>query len=177
MREVLPSQATESDLALRMRLKLMAKVIDEVGQERFHRAVEKAISISHSRYHVTVARIRECAGLQYVPPRPPAAVAWEFVVQVFLDHVRTDGNGNYHLEPKYQSVDGKVTVTDPPEVPPAILRAVRSMGGWAAIAEAWPEFISQKFRDFKDLYDPGEVQGMNSGKQLINGQESEVGRG
>lgn len=137
-----------------MRLKLLGQLVDEIGETRYMRAIEKAISISHNRWQVTVARIRECAGLYYVPPRQPAAVAWAHIIQVFIDHVRTDGNGNYVLEEKVRNVDGKAVVTPVPAVPAASLRAIRSLGGWAAIAEAWPEYTAQRFREFKDLYEP-----------------------
>jgi hypothetical protein len=152
-REVLPAQQQESDLALKMRLKLLGQLVEEVGEARFMQAIEKAISISHARWQVTVARIRECAGLCYTPPRSPAAVAWEFLIQVFLDHVRIDGKGNYVLEEKVRNVDDKAVVTPVPVVPAASLRALRSLGGWAAIAEAWPTYITAKWRDFRDFYE------------------------
>jgi len=42
-REVLPAQQQESDLALKMRLKLLGQLVEEVGEARFMQAIEKAI--------------------------------------------------------------------------------------------------------------------------------------
>lgn len=150
-----PNQHAESDLALKTRLKLLAEVVAEVGPERFLRAVEKAIAVSPNRFQVSVARIREMAGLFYTPPRHPAVVAWEQIVQIFLDHCRTDANGNYQLEDKVRIVDGTAVVTRPPEIPDASMKALRSIGGWAALAEAWPEYAGAKFKDFREFYEPG----------------------
>lgn len=153
-----PTQQRESDLALKLRLKLLAEVVREVGPDRFMAAVEKTIAVSPNRFHCTVARIREMAGLMYQPPRQPAAVAWEQLVQVFVDHVRTDANGNYRPEERVRIVDGETIVTPAPALPEATQRALRSLGGWAAIAEAWPEYIGQKYRDFCSLYEPDSPQ-------------------
>jgi hypothetical protein len=152
VREIFPVANNESDYSVKIRLELMAEVIAEVGQEAFLAAVKRAISISQRRYDVTVARIRECAGLRYVPPPSPTALAWEFVTQTFLNHVRTDGDGNYRLEDKVVVVGGVASVTGVPKIPFPIKRAISALGGWAAIAEAWPEYIGQKYAQFKELY-------------------------
>lgn len=152
VREVLPSQYQESDLALKLRLKLLGELVAEVGEARFMRAVEKAISVSHSRHQVTVARIREIAGLVYSPPRQPATVAWEQLIQVFLDHCRTDPDGNYRLEDKVKNVDGAAVIVPVPRLPEATLHALRSIGGWAGLAEAWPEFAGARLKEFREFY-------------------------
>jgi hypothetical protein len=151
-REIFPVQNPESDFALRLRLKLMAQIVDEIGQDRFMEAVEKAISVSFGRYAVSPARIRECAGLRWTPPPSPAAQAWALVTQVFIDHCRTDENGNYRLEEKIVNVNGVARVFAVPELSPAIKRAIQGLGGWAGLAEAWPEYWSGKLRDFRELY-------------------------
>ncbi len=152
VREIFPVQGIESEFSLKLRLKLMAQICEEVGRDRFMEAVEKAISVSFGRYAVNPARIRECAGLRWTPPPSAAATAWDLVTRVFIDHCRTDSNGNYHLEEKVTLVDGKAKVTPVPEIPLAVKRAIQCLGGWAALAEAWPEFFTQKFNIFKELY-------------------------
>jgi hypothetical protein len=152
VRELFPVANTESDYSVRLRLKLMAQIVEEVGQDRFMLAIEKAISISQRRYDVSIQRIRECAGLRYTPPPTPVSLAWEFVTRVFVDHIRTDENGNYRLEDKFFMQDGLVHTIPAPEIPPAIKRAIQCLGGWAAIAEAWPEYIGQKYGQFKEFY-------------------------
>lgn len=156
VREMFPVANTESDYSVKLRLKLMAQIVDEIGQDRFMLALEKAISISQRRYDVSIQRIRECAGLRYVAPPTAVALAWEFVMKVWVEHCRTDENGNYRLENKYlktTSPNGdSFSAIPPPEIPPAIKRALRSLGGWAAIAEAWPEYIGQKYNQFKEFY-------------------------
>lgn len=149
-----PNQKEDSDLAVRTKIKLLAEVVEAVGPERFLRAVEQAIAVSPNRFQVSVARIREMAGLFYTPPRHPAVIAWETVIQVFLDHVRPNGDGNYQLENKVRIVDGIAVVTQPPAVPAASMKALRSIGGWAALAEAWPEWTAQTFKNFREFFQP-----------------------
>jgi hypothetical protein len=147
-----PVQQVESDEAAKLRLELLAEVAEAVGEQRFVQAVRKAISVSHRRWDVSVARVREMAGLRFVPEPSPAAKAWTFLIQVFIDHCRTDQDGNYRLEPKTVIVDEKAKVTPVPDVPLPIKRALQSLGGWAAIAESWPEYVGAKFNQFKELY-------------------------
>ena len=115
-------------------------------------AVKAAIAVSKSRWDCSVSRIREMAGLRYEPPQSRMAAAWDMLTQVFLDHCRMDGNGSYRLEEKIVLRDGVAEVTPVPEVPPAVMRAVRALGGWNGLAEAWPKQWSYKLRDFKELY-------------------------
>jgi hypothetical protein len=149
-----PNQKPESDIATRLRLKGLREILEVVGEARFFRAIELATFNSRNRFDCSVMKVREFAGLSTAPPRSPAVVAWEQVIQVFLDHVRTDGDGNYRLEDKVRMVNGLAAITKPPEVREASLRALRSIGGWAAIAEAWPEYIGQRLREFEKLYEP-----------------------
>jgi hypothetical protein len=152
IREIFPSQQPESDEATKLRLELMAELAEEIGEARFVRAVRDTIKISHRRWDCSVARVREMAGLRHAPAPTAAAIAWEWVMRVYLDHCRVDGNGTYQLEDKVTVFDGVANITPAPKVPSAIQRALRSMGGWAAIAEAYPEYIGAKYRDFKELY-------------------------
>lgn len=153
MRETFPSQQQESDDATKLRLELLAELAEEIGEQRFVRAVKDAIKVSHRRWDCSVARVREMAGLKWTPPPSNAALAWEFVTQTFLNHCRTDGDGNYRLEIKVvRGEDELAKIIGVPEIPPPVKRAIQGLGGWAALAEAWPEYWSQKLRDFKDLY-------------------------
>jgi hypothetical protein len=156
IREIFPMQQADSDEAAKLRLELMAELASEVGEQRFVKAVRDTIKVSHRRWDASVARIREMAGLRYTPDPSPAAKAWALVTQVFIDHCRTDENGNYRLEEKIVNFDGVARVFAVPELSPAIKRAIRSLGGWAAIAEAWPEFHGAKYRDFKELFSEDE---------------------
>lgn len=152
IREMFPTQQAESDEAAKLRLELMAEIAETVGEQRFVQAVRAAIKVSHRRWDVSVARVREMAGLRWTPEPSPAAKAWQFVTDTFLNHVRTNEQGNYVLEEKTVNRDGKAQVTPIPEIPPAISRALRALGGWAAIAEAFPEYHTQKWSQFRDFY-------------------------
>ena len=152
IREMFPSNQPESDEAAKLRLELMAEIAEQVGEQRFVQAVRGAIKVSHRRWDVSVARVREMAGLRWTPEPSPAAQAWELVTRVFIDHCRTDSNGNYHLEEKVTLVDGKAKVMPVPEIPQAVKRAIQCLGGWAALAEAFPEFWGQRWKQFEQFY-------------------------
>lgn len=155
--ETFPVQQKVSDEAAQLRLELMAEIAAEVGEQRFVQAVRNAIKISHRRWDVSIARIREMAGLRFMPEPSPAAQAWELITRVFIDHCRSDADGNYRLEEKVTIVDGKACVTPVPEIPPAAKRAIQCLGGWAALAESWPEFWQAKLKDFRELYHEADV--------------------
>jgi len=170
VREMFPVANNESDYAVKTRLRLLGKIVDEIGYERFMEALDQAMSISQRRYDVTPARIRECAGLRWVSPPTAAALSWEWVMRVFVDHCRVDGKGNFHLEDKVVMLDGLATVTPAPKVPQAIQRALRSMGGWSAISEAFPEYIGQRYAQFKELFhedEPGPRADLGVGLEKI----------
>jgi hypothetical protein len=167
IKESFPTNQAESEQAAELRLELLAELAEQVGEQRFVRAIRDTIKVSHRRWDCSVARVREMAGLRYVPPPSLAAQAWEMVTQVFIDHCRTDANGNYRLEDKIVNVNGAARVFHVPEIPLAIKRAIRSLGGWAAIAEAWPEYIGAKYRDFKELYHEDDSPRVDSGLERV----------
>ncbi len=152
IREVFPMQQAESDEAAKLRLDLMAELAEEVGEQRFVRAVRDTIKVSHRRWDCSIARVREMAGLRWQPPPSATAKAWEFVTQVFIDHCRTDANGNYVLEDKIVNMGGIARVFHVPEIPSAVKRAIQGLGGWAAIAEAWPEYHGQRYKQFQEFF-------------------------
>ena len=152
IREMFPTQQQESDEAAKLRLELMAEIADAVGEVRFVKAVRDAIKVSHRRWDCSVARIREMAGLKWTPPISASAEAWQLVTRVFIDHCRTDGDGNYRLEEKVVNVNGRAQVTPVPEIPMALKMAIQCLGGWAALAESHPEYWGQKANQFKEFY-------------------------
>jgi hypothetical protein len=145
-------QQATSEEAMQLRMELLSELAEQVGEQRFVKAIRDTIKVSHRRWDASVARIREMAGLRYTPEPSPAAQAWALVTQVFIDHCRTDENGNYRLEEKIVNVNGVARVFAVPELSPAIKRAIQGLGGWAGLAEAWPEYWSGKLRDFRELY-------------------------
>lgn len=152
IKETFPSNQTESEQAAELRLELFAELVEQVGEQRFVRAVRDTIKVSHRRWDCSVARVREMAGLKWTPPATSVAIAWQLVTRVFLDHCRVDADGNYRLEEKVVNVDGAARVTPVPEIPPAVKRAIQCLGGWAALAEAHPEFWGQRWNQFKEFY-------------------------
>ena len=158
IREIFPMQQADSDEAAKLRLELMAELAEQVGEQRFVKAVRDTIKVSHRRWDCSIARIREMAGLKYVPEPSAVALAWRFVTDFYLNHVRPDprGTGNYVFEEKVVNVDGVAKVTPVPEIPPAISRALRSIGGWAAIAEGYPEYHAQRYKQFQEFYSDDE---------------------
>lgn len=156
IREFFPIQQSESDLATRVRLELLAEIVAEVGEAKFIAAVKQTLKISRNRYECTVLRIRECCGLPWTPPLSPASAAWAFATKVFTEHARTNAEGQYVLEPRYTRSEGKVTITPPPHIPASVKRAIDAMGGWGALADrsVW----GYRMRDFRDLYAEGDAQ-------------------
>lgn len=157
-REIFPSQQQESDFALKLRLELLAQIVREVGQERFLEAVKQAISISRGRYDVTIARIRECAGLLYTPPISPAMQAWAQIMNIVRNHLKPAPEGGYRMERAYISRirDGKQETAEipVPELPMPARRALQAIGGWATLAETEPQYMPQRMRDFQAVYEP-----------------------
>ena len=147
-----PPSMNESDMALRVRLDMLAIIAHEIGAPRFINAVTQAISLSRGRYDVTVLKIRECAGMTATIPPSAATRAWMFVMDVVAHHVRPAPEGGWQLEAWTGRVDGEIRTVSVPEIPEPVKRAVRAIGGWAALAETDPAFISQRMRDFKECY-------------------------
>lgn len=152
VREIFPSTLAESDEALNLRLDLLAEIAVECAPGQFMQAVRKAISLSRSRFDVSVAKVRQCAGLPADLPQSPATRAWLFVVEVLDRHVRLAPEGGWQLEPFCRNIDGKYEMVPVPAIPGAILKAVRALGGWGALKETEPQYFGQRMRDFEGLY-------------------------
>jgi hypothetical protein len=153
VREFFPTtQNNDSDIAVKLRLELMANIVKEIGPERFIEAVKQAISISASRYECSIKRIRECAGLKTTPEPNPAMRAWLLVVEVLHRHVRPGPDGGYRLEASVIFQGGEYVTIPVPTIPEPVSRAVRAIGGWGALVETEPAYIAQRMRDFCAVY-------------------------
>ena len=124
IKETFPSNQTESEQAAELRLELFAELVEQVGEQRFVRAVRDTIKVSHRRWDCSVARVREMAGLKWTPPATSVAIAWQLVTRVFLDHCRVDADGNYRLEEKVVNVDHWIPMKG--TAPSAMLNPVMS---------------------------------------------------
>lgn len=153
LREFFPSQQQESDAVTKLRIELLADVVAAVGPERFTAAVKQALSISKSRWDCSVARIRECAGLRYTPPPSPAHDAWAWLTEFIQRHVRLSGEDGVRFEPYVYLVAEATAAEIPvPKIPPPIERAVRNLGGWAALLRSDPAYWTARMRDFCAVY-------------------------
>jgi len=154
VRELLPANM-ESDQAFLAKVEFLKEVVYEVGPERFIDAVKQAIRISQYRSEVTIKRIRECAGLDVSAPQSPSVLAWQLVTQVVKSHVKKDAEGRTVLVSAIRMTGGNQAQMVPvPEIPEAVSHAVRTMGGWGNLAEAYPVFWGQKFVQFREVYRP-----------------------
>jgi len=152
VKEMFPVNQQESDAAAKLRVELLAEVVDAVGPEAFLAAVKKAISISKGRYDCTVSRIRDCAGLQHVPDPSPAMKAWATVTEIVQRHVREAPEGGIRLEPYVYRRGDEVLEVPVPAIPEPMARALRSLGGWKALMDTEPAYWSQRMRDFCGAY-------------------------
>lgn len=150
-KEVFPMNLPESELAVAVRLELLAGIAAQVGSVAFFEAVKKAIGTARGRYDVTPLRISEAAGLHHFTTHP-AVRAWSFVTSVLHRHVREAPAGGYRLE-EYVYRNGEQIVTVPvPEIPDAVKRAVAAIGGWVALKQCEPIYFGQKMKDFRECY-------------------------
>lgn len=159
IREMLTAPNIESDEALAARMVFLEEIVMEVGVERFHAAIREVVRTKKNRYEVSVAYIRECAGLSLALPANPAVVAWETVTDVIKNHVGRDPNGALTMRTKVTidlSSGRPVSVIKPvPEITPDVQRVVDLMGGWGAMAEAHPAWWAQRYQMFCQLYREG----------------------
>lgn len=153
VREFFPSRFEESDAATRVRLSLLGEVVSQVGPDAYEAAIRACLRTARNRNDVTVAAVREAAGLREARPRSDVADAWAFACEVFERHARIDPEGRYRLEPRYhREPDGSLEKIEVPEIPPDVASTIAAMGGWGALADRsnW----SFRYRDFKELYRP-----------------------
>jgi len=160
VREMLPA-ALESDEAFAARIGFLEEVVDEVGPEAFIQAVRQAIRTKKYRSEVSIACIRECAGLSLAAAQHPAVSAWEIVTDIVRYHVERVGEGGYRLVDR-EGIDFKSSTPDKvvtfkkalPEIPENIQAAVDLMGGWGALADSYPQWWGQRWQMFREFYRP-----------------------
>jgi hypothetical protein len=157
LRECIPGPLLSVE-AMQITQNMMVAIAEEIGTEKFHVTILKAIETCDRR--PTVAKIRQLAGLnsRLEPDAEAVAVAWSFIVGIVKRHIGRDGNGNAVLQPwvSYRSpgLGGICVQEDVPDVPIGIHEAVSAMGGWGTLADNLPQWTSQKFNQFKELYRP-----------------------
>lgn len=148
MREVIEGKMM-SDEATEVFLSKLVEITAEIGEERFHRLILLIIDSCDRR--PPIATIRKMAGLR-IDPVAPVVLAWEIVTKIVTRHLTRSAEGVMVLGPLTRNVNGMAVTESLPEIPPAIKRAVGAMGGWTALSEAYPQWWSQRFRDFKELF-------------------------
>ena len=155
LRECIPGPLLSVE-AMQITQNMMVSVAEEIGTDRFHTTILKAIEMCDRR--PTVAKFRQLAGLnsRLEPDAEAVAVAWSFIVGIVRRHIGRDGNGNAVLQPwvSYRSPSGIFVQTDVPDIPIGIHEAVSAMGGWGTLADNLPQWTTQKFNQFKELYRP-----------------------
>ncbi len=164
MRELCPGKEMSDDAA-RIMLALAVDAAEKVGRERFHAALVKAMDVS-GQFRPTIGLIRRMSG---VSPRmdfsaDAVAAAWALVTTCVARHMGYDGEGHAYLTYRIATEGGRLRQEGPPPLPAGVLQAVRSMGGWTALAEAHPAYWSQRFETFKQLLrlSPDEVNTLTS---------------
>lgn len=141
-----------SDEAAQLTITMMVDVAVEIGQERFHAAILKAIETCERR--PTVATIRRIAGVngRLEAQQEATASAWELVTKIVTRHIGRDAEGNVRLQ-GHLIRDGEVFREEPvPEIPEGVRRAVIAMGGWSSLADSHPTFWGARWSHWKELY-------------------------
>lgn len=148
-----PLPSKEAD---KLTLDMLESVAEQIGRESFHAVIVKAIQTCERR--PTIAMLRNLAGLnsRLTLDAEAVAAAWSFIVGIVKRHIGRDGNGNAFLQPfiSYRGTGGLCVQEDVPDTPIGIHEAVSAMGGWGALAESLPQWTTQKFNQFRDIYRP-----------------------
>jgi hypothetical protein len=166
MKELVPAKEM-SDEAARAMLDMAEDAAAQVGKERFHDALVKAMTLA-GQFRPTIGTIRRCCGL--IPRlgvnEQAVAAAWSMVTTVVTKHLGVDGNGNRYLAPwlrrdGYSGAMGDNPMQlqswkeEPvPAIPASVVAAVKALGGWGALADAHPQWWPQRFEAFKQLWQP-----------------------
>lgn len=140
-----------SDSAASYLLDRLVEMALEIGEERFHGVILKAIETCERR--PVLATFRRLAGLN---PKLDEHVilAWELVTRIVGRHIGRDGEGNVILRPwlvRLHAQADRFTELPIPYIPEGVSRAVASMGGWSALAESFPVYWGLRFNSFKEV--------------------------
>lgn len=142
-----------SDSAANYLLDRLVELAAEIGPERFHDVIVRAIETCERR--PVLATFRRLAGMnsRLDAHGEALATAWEIVTQVVVKHIGRDAENSVYLKP-FLRRDGDTFREEPvPAIPEGVRRAVASMGGWSALAEAYGgEWWNARFQTFRDLY-------------------------
>lgn len=154
LKELIPG-ALLSDHAAKIMLDKLVEIATELGQEKFHQLILKAIDTCDRR--PTIARFRQLAGLngRLDIQQEAVAAAWSLITTVVTRHIGRDGEGRAFLQPHLWRNDQSTYSEEPvPAIPRGVAQAIASMGGWGALADSWPQWTGQRFALFKELYRP-----------------------
>jgi hypothetical protein len=153
LRECIPGPLLSVE-AMQITQNMMVAIAEEIGTEKFHTTILKAIETCDRR--PTVAKIRQLAGLnsRLEPAQEAAAKAWGIVVTVLTRHIGRDGEGNVILRPFLSRAGDAFHEKPVPDIPEGVRKAVAALGGWGALAESFPQWNGQKWGQWKELYNP-----------------------
>lgn len=135
-----------------MALDMLEVIAKDIGTTRFHEMILKAIETCERR--PTIAVLRRLAGLNERLDSNAIALAksWELVTLIVTRHIGRDGEGNAVIQPRLYCDSGVWREHPIPEIPEGIWRAVRSLGGWGALADSYPAYWGVRWAQFKELY-------------------------
>ena len=153
LRECIPGPLLSVE-AMQITQNMMVAIAEEIGTEKFHATILKAIETCDRR--PTMAKIRQLAGLnsRLEPAQEAAAKAWGIVVTVLTRHIGRDGEGNVILRP-FLSRAGETFHEEPvPVIPEGVRKAVAALGGWGGLAESFPQWSGQRWGQWKEVYNP-----------------------
>lgn len=186
MKELVPAKEM-SDEAARAMLDMAEDAAAQVGKEKFHNALVKAMTLA-GQFRPTIGTIRRCCGLM---PRldtnaEAVAAAWSLVTTVVTKHLGVDGNGNRYLAPWLHRDGYSGAVGDNPmqlqswkeelvpAIPSSVVEAVKALGGWGALADAHPQWWPQRFEAFKQVWrpDPAEIQTLLADAHALPGNSA-----
>lgn len=124
---------------------LMAK---EIGADGFAAALRKAVH--ESEYFPTIAKIRNCAGLNAETQSAAEADAAWLLVQDWIREWHGSQGGVYKGRDK---ATGKIIMEQPPKLPSRVAHAVRLVGGIDAIANVSDKGLPFLRKDFAEAFD------------------------
>lgn len=151
LREVFPDgRPLPDDAIASLMLDRMQALANEIGPQAFHAAVLKAIDTCTHRPSIGV--LRRLAG---VSPRldthaDAVVKAWDHVLKIARRHLGRDGEGNVVLRPFAERTPNGYVERPVPQLTAGVLAGLRVIGGWEALAETSPEFLSAKWAQFRD---------------------------